>query len=180
MISKIFPLVAASSYISGITQFIGAENLELNTVEERMVWVPTTDSFGGGQGVRGNMMAGQKPNKRTRMAGVEIHIWGKSGTGNAARDDIEEVETLVNALIIAIHDQTHGSYDITGGAWMQQDGQEISQYGRGYILSVTFVVPVVKVDDGSSVAPAYTSADRAATPPTTPFDTTFIPFGGSI
>lgn len=110
------------------TAELGAEHWIAEGTPPRVVWVPTSDRFDPPAQEHRQYRA-----YRTRVAGVELRIWGA---------DIGAVETLVNELIVAIHDNARGAYELGAGRWDGQDGAELLELGRAYVLSLTFRIPV--------------------------------------
>jgi hypothetical protein len=118
-----------------LTSLVGAHHLAAEGAPPRVVWVPTEDSFGPAE------KGGVEPRQlRTRIAGVEAHVWGQ---------DLAATEALVNSVIAAVHAAAHGSYAVSSGRWYGQDG-EVLHFGTVCVLSFQFRIPVT--------APTYETA----------------------
>jgi hypothetical protein len=97
----------------------------------RVVWVPTEDSFSpAAEGWIGEPHA-----VATREAGTEARIWGKT------RDQAEEV---LQKLIVALGAACGLSVSFGVGRWATTGPDALTQYGRRYVLPVTFLMPVLE------------------------------------
>lgn len=141
MIADIYLAISQSPYLVGVEQDIGAENLDVNAVAPRMVWVPTGVRFERGGGVR-SASRDEPRTPVTRYQSVKIRVWGKSLDSDLPVDDIRAVENLINHLVVAINDGAHGSVTFEGGEWVE--GGEIAQYGRAFDVNCTFMIPVIR------------------------------------
>lgn len=121
---------------AGTTNLIGGKHIGAHGMPPRVVWVPTTDKFGAAR------QHGLEPRAiKTRAAGVLVHIWAKDPTGDA-EGDLPACEQLLNDVLWATHQVAHGSFEATGGSWLGQEGEELTQLGRAYLLELEFQIPI--------------------------------------
>jgi len=114
--------------ITGLTFAVGARNLAVNAAPPRVVWVPTRDLIGPKE--HSSRIA---PSLYTRQAGVQAHCWGAS---------LEAAETLVSAVIAALHESARGSVQFAGIEWASP---ETVTRGELAILTLSLSIPVLKL-----------------------------------
>jgi len=109
--------------------FIGEKYIAQNDTPPRLVWIPTTDSFGP------PVQVGANPKSyATRAAGVDCAVWG---------EDLAKTEEMANDLIVAIHQQckSRGNYDVRGAEWVTAG--ELTNNGIVYLLHLAIDIPIV-------------------------------------
>lgn len=110
--------------VKPIPSAIGEDQLDANTLPPRLVWVPSTDTFGPAESVgRGQL--------RTRLAGCFCRVWGR---------DFAEAESLLNDLIVAVHAVSVGSYQLGNADWLTKGSA--TTLGAACDLDLIFSVPV--------------------------------------
>lgn len=120
----------------GTTSLVGARHIAAHGAPPRVVWVPTQDKFGPAR------QHGTEPRAiKSRGAGVVVHIWARDPDGNPEKD-LAACEQLLNAVLWATHQVAYGSYEVVDGSWLGQDGEELTQMGRAYLLELQFQVPI--------------------------------------
>ena len=109
--------------------FIGEKYIAQNDRPPRLVWIPTTDSFGP------PVQVGANPKSyATRVAGVDCAVWG---------EDLAKTEDMANDLIVAIHQQckSRGNYEVRGAEWVTAG--ELTNNGIVYLLHLAIDIPIV-------------------------------------
>jgi len=112
-----------------IPSFIGEKYIAQNDTPPRLVWIPTTASFGP------PVQVGANPKSyATRVAGVDCAVWG---------EDLAKTEEMVNDLIVAIHQQcrSRGNYELRGAEWVTAG--EFLNNGIVYLLRLAIEIPIV-------------------------------------
>ncbi len=149
----------------GVKWHVGPEWLAAQEAPPRIVWVPSTDAFEGPEihypgaseqafEVAQELGWGTVVTPRQQVAqaapevlerplqqvgaGVEAHIWGKG-------KDYTQPIALRDLLVNAIRQTAGAAYQITRGVWPVQTGEAITQYGRVYVLSLSFLTPLMEV-----------------------------------
>jgi hypothetical protein len=130
MLSEIIQAVMAeinTGRATAIPYGIGEDEVAKFGSPPRIVWVPTEDSFGSGQG-------GMQPRQvKTRIAGLEVHVWAAS---------FADTETLLHDMVCALDAVARTSFEPRGVSWITE-GKLISK-GAVAVLGVVFHVPVTK------------------------------------
>ena len=137
--------------LSGVTCFIGEENLGRNGAPPRVVFIPGRDKLAKGASMTGTA-AGRLQLPRilgTRTAGVVAHVWAK-GNGRTSFAEITETEVLANRVVSACEDIAGGALVLGDGEWVT--GEKIAMFGRGYLLDLGFLIPLTKVDPTTTTA----------------------------
>jgi len=154
-ISHILPVIEANmaARLAGVTFKTGVRHAQSNSGGNRVVWMPITDSFEPGR-----QQAGVRRVTRVRVVKVQVLLWGvptkPDGTiykrGEAidleagGRDSLGQTETMLNALLCALEDSCKAvQYELEDGAWEDQEGDGVTEYGLGYFLTFSVRVPVV-------------------------------------
>jgi hypothetical protein len=133
MLADLIAAIAAK-LPAGTASLVGGKHIGVMGVPPRVVWVPTEDKFAAAR------QHGPSPRSiKTRVAGVVVHIWAK---GASPDQDLAAAEQLVNDVLWATHQEAYGSYEVVGGTWLGQDGEELTQLGRAYLLELQFQVPI--------------------------------------
>jgi hypothetical protein len=112
-----------------IPSFVGEKYIAQNDTPPRLVWIPTTDSFGP------PVQVGANPKSyATRVAGVDCAVWG---------EDLAKTEEMANDLIVAIHQQckSRGNYEVRGAEWVTAG--ELTNNGIVYLLHLAIDIPIV-------------------------------------
>jgi hypothetical protein len=121
---------------TGTYHDVGADKIRAQGSWPRVIWVPGTEDFGPALG-QGGDGTGTPPPIWTRMANVEIHIWGQT---------LDTTEALVQKVIQAIHANCWGAYQLQGGQWVGDTGaSDIT--GAVYVLSAMFLIPVTRAPE---------------------------------
>lgn len=129
----IFDAVTAaipSSVISPDACLFGEENLQAEANPPRIVWVPTTDSYGVPQ-QRGSDRSELRA-LYTCQSGVDIHCWGEDTPGTLV---------LRDAMLRAIRSTLGPNLVPNGGHWLRA---EVVHSGRVYVLSLQLMIPVTE------------------------------------
>ena len=112
-----------------IPSFIGEKYVAQNDTPPRLVWIPSTDSFGP------PVQVGANPKSyATRVAGVDCAVWG---------EDLGRTEEMVNDLIVALHREcmSRGNYELRGAEWITAG--ELTNNGIVYLLRLAIFIPIV-------------------------------------
>lgn len=118
-------LEALERELAGVTFRTGGRRVAQHDRPPRIVWVPTRDAFTPAT------KGGTNPRSvRTRIAGVEAHVWGTT---------LEQAEDLVHRLVVALHRLAHGSYKVRTCVW---DKPEWMEHGEACVLAFEFAIPV--------------------------------------
>ena len=112
-----------------VQSFIGEKYIAQNDTPPRLVWIPTTDTFGPPVKVGANPKA-----YATRVAGVDCAVWG---------EDLGKTEQMVNDLIVALHREclSRGNYELRGAEWITAG--ELTNNGIVYLLRLAIDIPIV-------------------------------------
>lgn len=159
MITDVFDKVAAATELSDITHKFGPDHLADNNKPPRMVWVPTSDVYEHGKVNVGSSYDRSRRALATQKAGVAIEVWGAATTASpTSKDHAAATELLVNRLLAYVHQQFFGAFTVEQGVWMQQDGQQLGQFGRKYTLSIRFQIPIY--EPAGTVVPVVIEAEE--------------------
>lgn len=138
------PYAAAATW-----SHLNATHLNEAAVPPRIVWVPMQESYGPPVGQGGDGVNSPRP-VATRQSAMEMHLWAAAvpQTGSVTQNDadLDACEQLLNAFMWAVYSVAHGAFQWGGqGRWSRGnvDGQLLT-LGIGYILPVTFWIPVVR------------------------------------
>ena len=152
-------LVANASLLAGAAFEFGYSPKAARTLPPRVYWTPTHERFSGPDPriTRAEQIATPAIARqlRTRIATVEAHIWGGDGQAQATQsttDNFSATETLLNAVVSAIHHQTRGSSELLAGGWVP-GGTDAGTLGHRYILAVAFDMPLTEVQTTSPALP---------------------------
>jgi len=142
------------------------------TVAPRVTWVPGRDRFtmANPAMTKASQTAylAANPGKQLpkclhiRHAGVEAHLW--AGTTQGTADDYSATEALVQAVISAVHEVAYGCYELESSGWVNPRGTEGNSLGHRYVLNLSFLIPVLQVQD---VSPAVSEVVTVTTVPGT-------------
>jgi hypothetical protein len=151
-------LVHVNAKLAGVEALIGSEHIGRHGAPPRIIWVPDEDTFQRGAERRGMPIPAATATVKmrgVRNAGVRAQLWAVApGSDTTEYSQLSAVENLINWVLEAVYEVTHGDYEILGGKWMDIEGQAVGQYGRGYELSLSFPVPIAYVPP----VPAFSSA----------------------
>ena len=112
-----------------VPSFIGEKYIAQHDTPPRLVWLPTSDSFGP------PVQVGANPKSyATRVAGVDCAVWG---------EDLAKTETMINDLIVALHREcvSRGNYELRGAEWVTAG--ELTNNGIVYLLRLAIYIPIV-------------------------------------
>ena len=112
-----------------VPSFVGEKYIAQHDTPPRLVWIPTTDSFGP------PVKVGANPRSyATRVAGVDCAVWG---------EDLGKTEEMGNDLIVALHRVcvSRGNYELRGAEWVTAG--EFLNNGIVYLLRLAFEIPIV-------------------------------------
>ncbi len=119
-----------------VTSFIGAEHLGRQDYEAPcIVYVPGIDAFTPEQMRSGTTKTPRAV--RTRMAGMELHLFAEDPT---EVDHLRVAELFIDRVVCALVAVCAAGIEFEGGVWMPVD---VCQRGRGYVLRCRIALPVV-------------------------------------
>ena len=136
-----------SNTVSGIELHVGSEWVGKAKAPPAVVWVPGRERF-----ERPVESHRAKPNEQprslaTNIATVYAQCWAKRpSTGPAAHeyDDLDAARTLAGLVINGARRTVAGGYTVVSGEHPNQDGQQLTQLGRLYVVQFEFRLPVVE------------------------------------
>lgn len=145
-LSTIFAAINTSlaTQFSGITTRVGADQLRIEDGPPRVVWVPTSETFGPSETTGDSFLPGatkQPAPLFTRIVTVEAHIWAASP---------DAVEALITGVVQATYGITFGSFDLQGGQWQLANNEEL-HFGAGYVMNMIIKIPVTRLADTYSL-----------------------------
>lgn len=145
-------LTANGSLPAGTALEFGPTPKRDRSVPPRVTWVPGRDRYGMATPAMTRSVAAAflaaNPGKQiprmlnARWAGLEAHIWAG---GSAAADDYSATETLLGAVISAVHQTAYGCYELDPSGWVNPRSSEGNLLGHRYVLNVAILVPVLEV-----------------------------------
>lgn len=120
-------LADVATIYTAVSHTFGAANFEKLGVPPRIVWVlGEVDEFVPNRG------QGRNPRPLwTVRTPIDVHIWGSTW---------EQVETMRNSELAAIHRVLYGSYGIISGRRVQY--KELLSRGIGYVLTFAIDQPI--------------------------------------
>ncbi len=133
-----------AGYIKPIPSYIGEMYVNQNDSPPRLVWIPTTDSFGP------PVRIGQTPRAlRGRVAGLDCAVWGPIDQPSPADPlaDLTGTEELLRQVVVALHQEMRARFgdgetlDISGAEWLQPG--QITNRGMVCLLRLALKVPVL-------------------------------------
>ena len=112
----------------------------------RIVVVPTSDSFGAGktQDFNSKTGPGMRAARLTRTAGAEVHVWGVPTLATSPTADLESMaaaEQLLHAFVLQLRAVVRGQWTAAGGDWNNEIRENV--FGQEYVLRIEVDVPVV-------------------------------------
>ena len=133
--------------VAGIEIHVGAEWVDKAKSPPAVVWVPGRERF-----ERPSESHRAKPNEQARSLGTNIatvyaRCWAKrSSTGPAAHeyDDLDAARALAELVINGARRAVFGGFQVVAGEHPDQDGKQLTQLGRPYVLQLEFRLPVVE------------------------------------
>jgi hypothetical protein len=150
-LSEIFDGVRDSfdALLPGINWRDGGEHLGAQDAPPRVVWVPTEDTYVASEfHYDDSTFPPTADNPRPLLlcnATVQVHLWG------ASRDDAEHMRDV---FVAALRAAAGAAFKVLGGFWPVQDAQFIVQAGRVYVLTISFLVPILDAKPGSATLTA--------------------------
>lgn len=133
--------------VPGVELHIGAEWVAKAKSPPAVVWVPGRERF-----ERPTESHRAKPNEQARSLGTNIatvfaRCWAKrSGAGPASHeyDDLDAARELAELVINGARRAAFGAFSVVAAEHPDQDGGQLSQLGRLYVVQFEFRLPVVE------------------------------------
>lgn len=127
-----------------IPSYLGEKYKAQNDAPPRLVWVPTSDTFGPAVRIGANPKS-----VANRVAGVECRIWGAT---------LADTEALLNDVLVAARRMGGGLLEMRGGEW-QTEG-ELANEGFLYVMSLAVQIPVTEPAAVAITPETYTTSTR--------------------
>lgn len=158
VLGAVLAILNANGSITDTTLYLQANAAKPRTVPPSLVWVVGRDSYAppnaamprAQQQAVSSSAALARP-LHTRWAGVEAHLWASASSNSAiaAGDDYSATETLLNAVISAVHQTIYGGYQLQGGGMVNPRSSEGSVLGHRYVLNFAIAIPVFEIQEAA-------------------------------